>query len=307
MNDQAMTTRQDTQLAELSLNDLVAQVQKIQAVMKAVMKDGEHFGKIPGTDKPTLLKPGAEKLCHTFRFGPQYEVLESSVLRDDFINYRVRCVLYHIMTSLRVGSGMGSCNSRENKYRWRWIPTATRLPKEYWEHRDVEIMNQAIGTDGDYRPKKLGNAWFIAEQIENDNPAELDNTLFKMACKRALVAAVLNATAASDIFTQDLEEMPEAKPEAKPEPPTEKPKMITKGQFTELDKIIKDIKATDPTFDDQRFITEFCSLDKLKHLKAVNFDTIKGILDKRLEKAKTIAASVDDANVTAQQQQDTDT
>ncbi len=28
-----------------------------------------------------------------------------------------------------------------------------------------------------------------------------------MACKRALVAAVLNATAASDIFTQDLEDM----------------------------------------------------------------------------------------------------
>jgi hypothetical protein len=37
---------------------------------------------------------------------------------------------------------------------------------------------------------------------------ELQNTIYKMACKRALVAATLNSTAASDIFTQDIEDMP---------------------------------------------------------------------------------------------------
>jgi hypothetical protein len=30
-----------------------------------------------------------------------------------------------------------------------------------------------------------------------------------MAQKRALIAAILNATAASDVFTQDVEDMPE--------------------------------------------------------------------------------------------------
>lgn len=35
---------------------------------------------------------------------------------------------------------------------------------------------------------------------------DLDNTIFKMACKRAMTAAVINATASSDMFTQDLEE-----------------------------------------------------------------------------------------------------
>jgi hypothetical protein len=39
-------------------------------------------------------------------------------------------------------------------------------------------------------------------------PADLANTILKMAKKRALIDAVLTATAASDIFTQDIEDLP---------------------------------------------------------------------------------------------------
>jgi hypothetical protein len=46
----------------------------------------------------------------------------------------------------------------------------------------------------------------------NTNLPDTYNTVLKMACKRALVAAVLNATAASDIFTQDLEDAQEQVP-----------------------------------------------------------------------------------------------
>ena len=45
------------------------------------------------------------------------------------------------------------------------------------------------------------------EKVEHDNPADHYNTVLKMAKKRALVDAVLTATAASDIFTQDLEDI----------------------------------------------------------------------------------------------------
>ncbi len=47
----------------------------------------------------------------------------------------------------------------------------------------------------------------MARKLENDNPADDYNTVLKMAKKRALVDAVLTATAASDIFTQDLEDI----------------------------------------------------------------------------------------------------
>lgn len=142
--------------SELDVADVVAQVQKIQGVMKSVMQENQHYGRIPGTPKPTLFKPGAEKLCLTFRLDPQYEVAQS-IETDELVTFTVRCQLYHIVSGQRIASGMGSCSSKERKYRG----------KDTWD---------------------------------------IHNTILKMASKRALVAAVLNGTAASDIFTQDIED-----------------------------------------------------------------------------------------------------
>lgn len=186
----------------MSLEGLVKQVQLIQRVMEKVMKQDEHYGVIPGTQKPTLLKPGAEKLCLTFRLDPNYEIMRE-IREKDFIAYTIKCDLRHIATGQDIASGIGSCNSRETKYRYRSENTGQPVPKEYWDDRDSSVLGGS-----QFRPRKKDGKWVIFEQIENDNPWDLDNTLVKMACKRALVAATLNATAASDIFTQDIEDMP---------------------------------------------------------------------------------------------------
>ncbi len=57
---------------EYSVEQVTALVQKIQQIMRAAMRKDEHCGVIPGTDKPSLLKPSAEKLCLTFRLAPRY-------------------------------------------------------------------------------------------------------------------------------------------------------------------------------------------------------------------------------------------
>lgn len=196
----------------MSADALVKQVGLIQDVMSRVMKNDEHYGTIPGTNKPTLLKPGAEKLCLLFRLNPNYYII--MVDREDFfISYTVKCTLSHIPTGQIIASGVGACNSKETKYRYRYNEETTgqALPKTYWDARnsgDSKEMKRILGGDG-FRAAKIDGAWVIAksERVENDNPYDLDNTLMKMACKRALVAATLNATAASDIFTQDVEDM----------------------------------------------------------------------------------------------------
>jgi hypothetical protein len=44
---------------ELTVQDLIDRKRKILDVMKAVMVEGEHYGKIPGCgDKPTCSRPG---------------------------------------------------------------------------------------------------------------------------------------------------------------------------------------------------------------------------------------------------------
>ena len=55
---------------ELSVEAIVERVQKVQEVAKQVMQEGHDYGKIPGVDKPTLFKPGAELLALTFRLDP---------------------------------------------------------------------------------------------------------------------------------------------------------------------------------------------------------------------------------------------
>ena len=161
--------------APMTAVEMKAQVQRIQEIMQAVMKEGEHFGTISGTPKPTLLKPGAEKLIVTFHLAPQYNELPGCREEDHFISYKFKCELQSIVTGYLIASGLGTCNSRERKY-------------------------------------------------QKAEPWDIQNTLYKMACKRALVAAVLNATAASDIFTQDLEDMggQHAHPSPAGQPITEK-------------------------------------------------------------------------------------
>lgn len=210
-----------------SPQQVLDQVRRIQEVMKVAMKVDEHFGVIPGTKKPSLLKPGAEKLCLTFRFAPEYEVLPSSRFDDAFIIYDIRCKLIHIPTGALVGTGLGSCNSREEKYRWR---TSARKCPECQAETIIKGKDEFGGGWLCYKKKGGCGAKFeaddarITEQKEgrilNDNPWDQANTIEKMGCKRSLVAAVLNATAASDIFTQDLEDSPAAEAhEARPTPP----------------------------------------------------------------------------------------
>ncbi len=53
--------------------------QVMVAFVKAQMQKDIDYGVIPGTRKPTLLKPGAEKLCRLFNLRPILEIIHSVV------------------------------------------------------------------------------------------------------------------------------------------------------------------------------------------------------------------------------------
>lgn len=209
--------------------DVLHQINLIQEVMRAAMKDGEHYGTIPGCgEKKTLKKPGAEKLGLTFRLAPEYQV-ETKDLPNGHREHRIICRLVHIASGMSWGQGVGSCTSMESKYRFRMEDTGKAVPSRYWETRDKSLLG------GDrFVPKKKDGKWTILERVEHDNPADYFNTVLKIAKKRAHVDAILTATAASDIFTQDAEDIrenlaafendePEAEPGTPREPRSETP------------------------------------------------------------------------------------
>ena len=83
--------------------------------VKAQMQKDVDYGVIPGTRKPTLLKPGSEKLCRLFNLRPHMELLNSVVDFDKPLFYfHYRCSLYR--DSEMVGEADGCCNSLEVKY-----------------------------------------------------------------------------------------------------------------------------------------------------------------------------------------------
>ncbi|SDW97502.1 hypothetical protein SAMN04489725_12516 [Alicyclobacillus hesperidum] len=173
-------------------------LEELRQFVKEYMVPGEDYG-IIGDSKPTLFKPGAEKLCDVYGLSAGEAHIEFT--RDDtknpiYISYRVSLPLISRTDGKIIMVGVGSANSWEKKYRWRWV-TERDLPPDL----SKDNLKQAT-FDGRYGS-------YIKYRIPNDEIDDLDNTLLKMAKKRALIDAVLSATRSSALFTQDIEDLEE--------------------------------------------------------------------------------------------------
>lgn len=176
----------------LTAADVRAQVNLMQDVMQQVMHEGTHYGTIPGTKSKSLYKAGAEKLMATFRLAAKPDVCDLSAGGE--IAYRVTVNLLSANGAF-VGAGIGECSSAEDKYSWR----AAVCDEEWDDTPESRRRIKYAKWQGRVEKKK---------QVRT-NPSDVANTILKMAKKRAQVDAVITATAASDIFTQDIEDLPE--------------------------------------------------------------------------------------------------
>src|SRR5690606_9519968 len=135
----------------------MAKIRQFQQIIRQSFVEGHDYGVIPNTDKPTLYKPGAEKILMLLGLRSEFDIVDST--RDfekGFFEYQIRCRLLY--GDMIITEGLGAANTREAKYR-------------------------------------------------KGDPYTLDNTVLKMAKKRALVDAALLVGSLSDIFTQDIEDM----------------------------------------------------------------------------------------------------
>ncbi len=211
----------------MTISEMKSQFNLILEAQKQVMVDGEDYGVIQGTKKPTLLKAGAEKLNLLFRLDPQYEIQETyEPTPEGPKHYTVvsKCTLYHSPTGRRLGSGYGSCSTKEKKYAYR---DAQRKCPKCGQETIIKGKDEYGGGWLCFAKKGGCGAKFkdddetitsqVMGQVMNPDLADLYNTILKMANKRSLVAATLNVTAASAIFTQDLEDMTPSEAEKKTE------------------------------------------------------------------------------------------
>ena len=191
---------------------------RIGQIQREIMVVDVDYGLIPGTPKPTLFKPGAEKLALMYGLAAE--------LKHEFIpgdGDTAPAIQYHATAFLHLGNfngpivavGHGTANSWEKRYR-----------------RDAQKQCPNCGKMAIIKSKpQFGGGWYCfpkkegcgaSFKIDDERLTEqatdakgdsvgswdLGNTLLKMAEKRAFVDVVLRATASSSLFTQDVAEEP---------------------------------------------------------------------------------------------------
>lgn len=217
----------------VNLQQVSSTMQKIaqfQTVIQRTLKKDHDYGVIPGTgNKPTLLKPGAEKILMLMGLTSEYEIVDKvQDYEGGFFAFTIKCTIFR--NDLKITEGVGHANTKEARYARRWV-TEKKLPE---------------GSDKSSLPKreregKYGK--YIEYQIDNDDPYTLANTVLKMAKKRAQVDAVLTVASLSEIFTQDLEDYTDEIPQAKQQQYNQRPeqaKMATDAQRKRLFSMSKE-------------------------------------------------------------------
>jgi hypothetical protein len=214
---------------DVGAEELVKRLDVIRQAATTAMTKDVDFGVIPGTDKPTLYKPGAEKLSVLFQLDVQI-TNEKVWGPDDHLTVMSKATAYHAPSGTRLGFGEGLCSTREKRYAVRkaervcpecQTPAIIKGKEEYgggWVCFRKKDGCGAKFPDNDQRitGQTVGN-------VENPDLPDLWNTVVKMAEKRARVDVVLAVTGASALFTQDVEDRVQGEvppPETPPVEPT---------------------------------------------------------------------------------------
>lgn len=93
----------------------MGKIADFQAIVQGALKPGKDYGIIPGCDKPSLLKPGAEKINMMMGVTSEYDIMDKvEDYEKGFFAYNIKCTLSK--NGYKITEGVGNCNSRERKY-----------------------------------------------------------------------------------------------------------------------------------------------------------------------------------------------
>lgn len=99
-----------------AIQQTMQKIASFQAIIQKTLKPNHDYGIIPGTgDKPTLLKPGAEKILMLFGLTSEFEEIERvQDYENGFFAFTIKCILSK--NGQKVTEGVGHANTREKKY-----------------------------------------------------------------------------------------------------------------------------------------------------------------------------------------------
>lgn len=184
-------------LSDLHVQNYMESASKLtDSFQKWLVPEVDYTTKLFGRGrKPTLLDPGAGKLIGFFQCRPKHRILERFYSKDEegfeTIRYILAAELIFEKLGIVVAEGVGSCTSDEVRYKYRWYYSSELRNMGYKENEIKALPQRKRGQSPVFRAR-------------NPEIPDLDNTIFKMAAKRAEVDAALQLPGVAAVFTQDI-------------------------------------------------------------------------------------------------------
>lgn len=167
-----MTRQNALMVTEQKVAMIQAEIALSDALVERVLLPGIDYGLHPGTNSQALKDPGSNTVINAFGCYPKAEVLYREVT-DVRISYVIDVSLVSRDDGQIKASGTGAASTMETKYGYRWVTD----PEAYGYDRDA-LKTRTRDSRETFR-------------IVNPEWSELENTILKMARKRAEVDAAM--------------------------------------------------------------------------------------------------------------------
>lgn len=180
--------------------DLIKSQNEMRDFIEQALEKDKDYGVIPGVKKPTLLKPGAEKVTLGFGCVANPHILEREIDHDRLVKWTKEKKVWN------------------NKFKGDRSYELSKQEGESLGLYRYVVQVDIVDQDGVVRGSGIGSCSSMESKYV-DRPRDSENTILKMATKRGHVAAVLGTFGLSEQFTQDVEEMPREMVSKDPEAP----------------------------------------------------------------------------------------
>lgn len=217
-SNELMVTNQNLYVAPVvGIEEAKSKFEMVRKYTADCLKKGVDYGSFQGVAKPSLLKPGAEKICSLFGLTAKFKQVdkvlnwtgEGNPDNEPFFYFEYKCELYR--GGEFVGSCDGSCNSWEKKYRYRkgelTCPNCGKPLRKSKNNDGFYCWTKTGGCGAQFQSNDSRITSQKVGDVKNFDTAEQVNTFQKMAQKRAYIGATLIACNLSEYYTQDIEDM----------------------------------------------------------------------------------------------------
>lgn len=171
--------------------EVIASQEETRSLISKALQPKRDYGLIPGTQKETLFKAGAERIVLAFGCYARFIVREKEVDHNAEVRFSKKQRVYN------------NAHAGDRSYTEKMVDGISHGIYRYVIECEIvfretdSVVGAFIGSCSSLESKYI------------DRPRDTENTIIKMAEKRALVGAALTTFGLSDQFTQDTEDMPD--------------------------------------------------------------------------------------------------